>query len=296
MGTRGKRRIQRTELPKDLYDHISKTLPNVQEDKIIQFLYDMRYAKTSDISKYLGLSLVQTRVHLRRLYKDWYLFRKFRKVDRGSSEGYYYLDKASIYYLAANAEQTIREFGWDNRYNISDPEKMDHTLDITQIRVVLQCESEINGVVLDKFYGEKRAGLRKINEELSLNPDGEFALIVKYNESRFLKKYLLEYDRGTEDLVKIKAKISKYSQYYKSDDCLYRYEDYKPDLLIVCNGSLSEKRVRIALDNNPELMILCKVFIVQLTSIINDPYGHVYYEMESERLINLIDIDMKNDE
>lgn len=157
MGTvRGKRNLERTELPGDVNEHVSKTLPNRTEHKIIEFLHDMRYARTSDLSSFLGLSLSRTRTYLNRLYKDWYLYRSFPKVDKGSGEGYYCLDKASIFYLASNASMTVKEFGWDYRYNINDPTRMDHTIDITKIRIAFSNASNAN-TNLDSFAGEKRS-------------------------------------------------------------------------------------------------------------------------------------------
>lgn len=287
---KGRRRLERGDQPRDLNEHVAKHLLNNQEDKIIKFIYDMRYARTSDISKYLGLSLYQTRSYLRNLYMNWYLFRKFKRVNRGSSEGYYYLDKAGILYLAANAGMTIREFGWDNRYNISDPERMDHTLDITGIRVAIHSSCREQGVALDKFYGEKRVGLRKINDEQSINPDGEFALIVSAPEQKYLKKYFLEYDRGTEDLLKIKSKVAKYIDYYRSQDCIDRYDKYPPDLLFVCNGDLSEKRVRMAIDTHSTLMNLCRIYIIQKDLLMQDPLGNFYEDLESKQQVSLTDI------
>jgi hypothetical protein len=287
---RGRRRLDRGEFPRDLNEHIAKHLPNVQEDKVINFIYDMRYARTSDICKYLGLSLYQTRNYLRGLYLNWYLFRKFKKVDKGSSEGYYYLDKASVLYLATNAGMTIREFGWDNRYNISDPERMDHTLDITAIRVALHSACRDQDVSLDKFHGEKRVGLRRIDENKSINPDGEFALIVTDHGQKFIKKYFLEYDRGTEDLLKIKEKVAKYYRYYQSEDCSERYDKYPPDLLFVCNGDLSEKRVRVAIDGQDDLLKLCRVVLVQKDVLMENPLAKVYEDLESKLHISLVDL------
>lgn len=287
---RGRRRLDRADFTRDINEHVAQNLPNSQEDKIIKFIYDMRYARTSDISNYLGLSKHQTRSYLRGLYLNGYLFRKFKKVDRGSSEGHYYLDKAGILYLATNAGMTMREFGWDNRYNISDPERMDHTLDITSIRVAFHSSCRDKDIVLDKFYGEKRVGLRKINEDMSINPDGEFALIVSAPEQKYLKKYFLEYDRGTEDLLKIKSKVAKYIDYYRSQDCIDRYDKYPPDLLFVCNGDLSEKRVRMAIDTHSTLMNLCRIYIIQKDQLMDDPLGPFYEDLESKQQVSLTEI------
>ena len=287
---RGRRRLDRIDLPKDLHEHIAKKLPNVQEDRIIKFIYDMRYARTSDLSEYLGLSLQQTRNYLRRLYLDWFLFRKFKKVDKGSSEGYYYLDKASILYLATNEGLSLREFGWDNRYNISDPERMDHTLDITRIRVAIHSRCRDKEVVLDKFHGEKRVGLRKINDEVSINPDGEFGLIISSEGQKFMKKYFLEYDRGTEDLMKIKAKVNKYIGYYQSEDCAMRYDKYPPDLVFVCNGDLSEKRVRNAVSTHEHLFELCSVYLIQIEEFLSDPLADAYENLYSNQFTSLINL------
>lgn len=288
MGTvRGKRRVERDDLPKDLHDYVSKHLPNDQEDKIIKFIYDMRYARTSDICEYLGLSLSQTRKYLLNLYKRCYLYRKFRPVNRGSSEGYYYLDKASVFYLASNAGMTLREFGWDSRYNISDPDRMTHTLDITSIRVVFEKKCKDKSVVLEKFYGEKRVGLRKVSEEKSINPDGEFSLIVSDMKGKYLKKYFIEYDRGTEDLLKIKEKILKYNLYYDSEDCKDRYDIFPPELIFICNGEVSEKRVRSALAKNEKIFKSTQVFIAQFDSVLEEPLGETYENLNKNCISTL---------
>jgi len=289
MGTvRGKRNLERTELPSDVHEHVSKTLPNRTEHKIIAFLHDMRYARTSDISQFLGLSLSRTRTYLNRLYKDYYLFRSFPKVDKGSGEGYYCLDKASIFYLAANVSMTVKEFGWDYRYNINDPTRMDHTIDITKIRVAFSNAS--NGTVqLDTFAGEKKVGLRRITDELALRPDGEFTMIVSKGSNKYLKRFFLEYDRGTEDLYKIKEKVSKYVEYFKSEECRSRYL-HLPSLLIVCNGELSERRFRAALDQYSELLLLSTIFITQLDHVLADPLSDKYEEMSKNMFGKLTEI------
>ncbi|MBN2794484.1 MAG: replication-relaxation family protein [Clostridia bacterium] len=286
---RGRRNLDRTELPSDINEHVSKTLPNITEHKIIAFLYDMRYARTSDLSEYLGLSLSRTRAYLNRLYCDYYLFRTFPKVDKGSGEGYYCLDKASIYYLASNEGVTVKDFGWDYRYNINDPNRMDHTIDITKIRISFS-NWRSSKVSLETFVGEKKVGLRKIDEEHSLRPDGEFSLVVVSGGQKYLKRFFIEYDRGTEDLYKIKEKISKYSLYYSSGKCSERYL-HTPGILIVCNGELSQKRFEAALNSNLGLLSDTSVFIAQLSDVLDDPYRDIYTEFNSGTKVKLSKLD-----
>lgn len=270
----GRRRLERIEVKGDPYEFISRFPMSLAQDQILRFLYDMRIAKVTQIQAHLKLSQRWTQQLLSELYRNGFVFRKFAMVDKGSSEGIYFLDSMGAYYLANSYEMTRRDFPWSHKDNAVAPEKTNHTLSITAIRLAVECSCNIrSGIKLIKFWGERRSGRRSFSvhkEQLEISMDAEIDLLLEIEGSKYLETVFIEYDSGFEDIRQIREKIKRYDQYYASKEFSDQYQTI-PSILIVCENEISMRRFTRAIqDSSSEKS---KYWIGLMEDVLEDPFA-----------------------
>lgn len=288
---KGKRRRGRAEIKGDPYEFIFKSGINQNDNyaKIIELIFDVRVASTSQIKEYLGLSSTAVRKYLQYLYENNFLYRIFPKVEKGSSEGYYFLDSMGAFYLAAVNEVAKRDFPWSQKENLIGIDKLQHTLGITQVRIALEQSEEIE---VTKFYGEKRTGRREftdMNDRYVINPDAEINIRFQVDGKKFARVLLLEYDRGTEELFKIREKLDKYIKYYGSSEFKQCYDNY-PALVILSDGETSERRFTAAIEER-KIELQEKKISVYFSSygdFLTNPAGEIFTNYRLNKKDSLI--------
>lgn len=251
---KGRRRLQRLEIKGDPYDFIAKYSMSVSKAEILKFLYEMRMARTSQIQAHLGLTYRATQRILADLYVSNFVFRKFPMVKSGSAEGIYFLDTMGAFYLAQANDMTRRELSWSQKDNTVAPERTDHALAITEIRLALERTERADGrIQLVKFWGERRSGRRKFNHngnsyEISMDAEADLILII--GGKKYMETVFIEFDLGFEDVRQIREKISRYDAYYESKEFKNQYQTV-PDVLIICTNEIAERRFqKVILDTS----------------------------------------------
>lgn len=280
ISNRGRRRLERATLKGDPYQFIVRS--DIQNSKhggrIIEFIYDVRVASRRQIQEYLGVKDARAKHILSGLFVDMFLFRVFPKVDKGSSEGYYFLDSMGAFYLSGIYEVPKKEILWSSKENLIGIDKLKHTLGVTEIRIALEKEiRKMDRVSLVQFWGEKRTGRRQFfsdDIEYGLNPDAEVIIRYPIEKKIYLKRFFFEFDRGTEDLNKITDKLRKYTKYYSSEEFDNRYSK-KPVLVILCEGETSRLRIEKAI-SKVEQDLNFSLYIADFDEFLNNPFGEIY--------------------
>lgn len=243
---KGKRRRERIEIKGNPYYYLMEYPMNRTKEKIIHFLYDMRVAKTSQLTRYTGYSINYMREILRDMYENRLIYRNFPSIQNqkyGSGEAVYFLDNQGAFFLAADNNVEKKDIAWDPRDNVVSLGAIRHSLDITEIRT---CMEEYKGELLvDKFIGERRVG--RINfefqgETISFNPDGHIVLKKQLQGKIARIFFLLEYDRGTESLKTFLKKIREYEKFFKSEKI--KEMGIHPGVLIITNHKLRTERLK----------------------------------------------------
>lgn len=257
MGTKGTRRLERVEIKGNPYNHLMNYSMNELKEKIIYFLYDMRVAKTSQLTRYLGYSSNYTREMLKDMYVNFLVYRDYPPIKRGrygSGEGVYFLDNQGAFFISADNGIEKRDVNWDPRDNVVSIGAVKHSLDITEIRVCM--EENAQNIRVAEFLGERKMG--QINfeyqgEEMSFKPDGKITLIKKMGDKTAKLSFLLEYDRSTESLKTFLDKIRTYEKFYMSKKSKEMFENIHPAVLIVSDNEIrTEKLKRLVLDNKEQ--------------------------------------------
>ncbi len=292
---KGRRRLERKEVKGDPYEFISKYQMSITKDQILRFLYDMRIAKVSQLQRHLGISQRWTQQILADLYVNNFVFRKFAMVSSGSAEGMYFLDSMGAFYLAMANDMTRREFPWLQKDNAVAPEKTQHTLAITEIRLAIEeATCRRKDIELRKFWGEKRSGRRsfefhKLIQEISM--DSELELLLEIRDVKYLETLFLEYDSGYEDIRQIKDKIIRYDQYYESNEFHENYQT-KPDVIIVCENELSMRRFLKVIDESSKDKN--KYWICLYKDLVKDPFGIVLKSATGKTRLGIVDLTTQN--
>lgn len=288
---KGKRRVQRVEVKGDPYEFIARYTMSEAKDKVLRFLYDMRMAKVTQIQAHLGLSNRWTQQVLLDLYTHNFIYRKFESVRVGSSEGLYFLDTMGAFYLAMTNDMSRRDFPWSQRDNTVAPEKKQHTLSITEIRIVLEkAAAQRKDVQLTKFWGERRSGRRKFEfhkTAYEISVDGEIDFLIQTTEGKFLETVFIEYDSGFEDARLIKEKIERYDAYYGSAEFELSYQTL-PDVIIICGNEISERRFKKVISESSKSP--SKYWICSYDQLIKDPFGVEMVGMEGRKKAGIVQI------
>lgn len=276
----GKRRLDRATVKGDPYQFIIRSgiLNRKHDGRIIEFIYDVRVASRRQIQDYLGLKEGRTRKILSKLYVETFLHRTFPKVDKGSSEGYYFLDSMGASYLSGVYDVPKKEILWSSKENLISIDKLKHTLGVTEIRIALEKEiRKMDRVSLVQFWGEKRTGRRQFffdDIEYGLNPDAEVIIRYPIENKIYLKRFFFEFDRGTEDLNKITDKLRKYTKYYSSEEFDNRYSK-KPVLVILCEGETSRLRIEKAI-SKVEQDLNFSLYVADFAEFLNNSFSEIY--------------------
>lgn len=277
---RGRRRLERATVKGDPYQFIVRS--GIQNSKhggrIIEFIYDVRVASRRQIQDYLGLKDSRTKHILSGLFTDMFLSRVFPKVDKGSSEGYYFLDSMGAFYLAGVLDVPKKEILWTPKENLISIDKLKHTLGVTEIRIALEKEiRNMDRVSLVQFWGEKRTGRRQFfsdDIEYGLNPDAEAIIQYPIDRKMYMKRYFFEFDRGTEDLNKITDKLRKYIKYYSSEEFDNRYSK-NPILVFLCEGESSKLRIEKAI-SKVKIDLNFSLYVSGFDEFLKNPFGEIY--------------------
>lgn len=245
LARKGRRRLERKDVKGDPYEFIARYNMNEAKAQTLKFLYEMRIARISQIQRHLGCSYRAVQRLLSELYVNNFVFRKFPHVERGSAEGIYFLDTMGAFYLAQANDISRRELSWSQRDNTVAPERTEHALAITEIRLVLEESSKQTGVIeLVKFHGEKRSGRRKFSSregDQEISMDAEVDLILNLEGKKYLETIFLEFDLGFEDVRQIREKIHRYENFYKSKEFREHYQT-EPDVIVICTSEIATKR------------------------------------------------------
>lgn len=283
---KGTRRRERVEIKGNPYYHIMKYNMTKLRHDIIYFLYDMRIATIEQLGrKFSGYSMNWIRRNLRDLYENGFIYRKFMNASRGSNGGIYYLDNIGAFYIAADREIEKTEVKWDPRDNSVGVEKSNHTISITEIRVILEEIEITEKFKLIKFIGERQVGRIKCDSEgeiMEFNPDAE--IIIQQGE--YQSFFFLEYDSGTEGAEKIADKIRRYEQFYRSKEIKLLYP-VEPEVLIICESEFSEHRFRKIIKQKKTLPEL-KFYITTMEKFKGNPLGECFFDADTDEKITLI--------
>lgn len=245
---KGTRRRERVEIKGNPYNHLMNYPMNEAKEKIIYFLYDMRTARTGQISRYLGCSAPYTRKLLKDLYENRLVYRDFPTINRkkhGSSEGIYFLDNQGAFFIAADNGLEKKDVSWDPRDNVISLGAIKHTLDITEIRTCM--EEKNKDLIVDEFIGERKLGMinfQSQGEDIAFNPDSKIDLIKKVGDKLARVTFFLEYDRSTESLKSFLEKIRVYERFYKSDKFKKLFKNIHPAILIITNHERRTEKLR----------------------------------------------------
>lgn len=296
-GIKGKRRLERAVVKGDKYDFIVKSgiYERKHWERIMELVSDVRVVRTSHVASYLGVSPGWASEMLSEMYKKHFLYRSFPKVDMGSSEGYYFIDNMGAFYLAALAEIPKKDFPWQPKDNLVGIDKLTHTISITDLRIALERKIMMNdGVALDKFWGERKTGRRQFEfdgEEHGINPDAEVGIFYRDEgvNKTYIKRFFFEYDRGTEELIKIKDKLNKYIKYYASDEFKERYK-IPPILVVICDGDLSKKRFEVAISEIKDELKF-DIYLSTYEEFIKNSLGEIFENKRLDSITKLVPID-----
>ncbi len=269
---KGRRRLERLEIKGDPYDFIAKYNMNTSKAATLKFLYEMRLARTSQIQRHLGISYRATQRLLSELYVANFVFRKFSRVDRGSAEGIYFLDTMGAFYLAQANSMARKELLWSQRDNAVAPERTDHALSITEIRLALEEAGKSTGAIeLIKFHGEKRSGRRRfsvLDGDQEISMDAEIELILNIQGKKYLETVFLEFDLGFEDIRQIREKIMRYENFYCSKEFQEQYQT-QPEVVIICTNEIAMRRFsKVILELSA---VQNRYFIGLLDELLHDP-------------------------
>lgn len=283
---KGTRRRERVEIKGNVYYHIGQYNMTQLKHGIVYFLYEMRIATIDQIGrKFSNYSLDWIRRNLKDLYENAFIFRKFMHLNKGSSGGIYYLDNIGAYYIAADRGVDKSEVKWDPRDNAVGVDKSNHTISITEIRVILEEVAKPDHFKLLKFVGERQVGRIKFESEgevMEFNPDAEIII----QDGEYQSFYFLEYDSGTESLDKITDKIIKYEKFYRSKEIKILYP-VEPEVLVICENEFSEHRFRKTIKkvkSMPEL----KFFITTMEKFRNGPLRNCFLDAETDEKMSLM--------
>lgn len=297
-GLQGKRRRPRLDLNgRNPYELINEAELKPTAIWILDFLHDMRVARSKQIIDACGGNKRYIQQVLQMLTEKRFVDRFFPKVDVGTGQGIYFLDQLGAHYISA-VNETQKKLIWDPRDNLLKEDKLVHTLNITEIRAALEMDVKRynkQGLRLERFHGEKRVGRRNYQYlgAHELNPDGEIRLVRQTGEgetyTKIMSIFLIEYDRGTEDLGKVQEKLKKYRDYYGSHEykALYTDQDYPdPTLVIITHGDLSEQRFKKALaaeDGPGKLTSKAKVKLIRYEDLLEAPVKRLSSKEDSAK-------------
>jgi hypothetical protein len=246
----------------------------------------MRIATIDQISrKFPNYSERWIRNNLMDLYENGFIYRKYMHMFRGSGGGIYYLDNIGAFYIAADKGVEKSEVKWDPRDNAVGVDKSNHTISITEIRVILEETDKSSDIEILKFVGERHVGRIKFTSEgelMEFNPDGEIIIL----DGEYQSFFFLEYDTGTESLSKIEDKIEKYEKFYRSEEIKKLYP-VDPEVLVICENELSEHRFKKAIKHKKSLKEL-KIFVTTLKKYKNDPWSDCFMDSDDGSMISVI--------
>lgn len=193
---------------------------NSFEQKVIKLIYEMRLLSTSQIVDITNLNRKYVREHLLRLYKNGFLYRRYKSLNVGENtkEVYWMLDRGGALFLAGAYGMSIKTLNWSLRDNLIAFEKLEHSLKISDVRTTLELAArernhKIENCLCDRhlyfeFKYEDRKGI--------LRPD----LFFTYNDGEKLYQYFFEIDMGTMAIngpktrtSNIVSKVPKYEGY-----------------------------------------------------------------------------------
>lgn len=288
---KGRRRLERLEIKGDPYEFISKYNMNTSKAATLKFLYEMRMAKTSQIQKHLGISYRAAQRMLSELYVANFVYRKFLRVDQGSAEGIYFMDTMGAFYLAQANDISRKELLWSQRDNAVGPERTEHALSITEIRLALEEAGRNTGLIeLVKFHGEKRSGRRRYStrggdEEISM--DAEIDLILNIQGKKYLETLFLEFDLGFEDIRQIRNKIMRYENFYCSREFKEQYQTH-PAVVIICTSEIAMRRFSKVIS---ELSATQDRYLIgSLDDLLRDPLQVNLSTADGKKRVGIVDL------
>lgn len=304
MSVKGKRNLERIDTRgKSPYRVLMDIQMTPNKQRILEFIYEMRFAKTSQIHEAIfpHRHIRRTKDDLSQMYRDLLLHRVFPVVNRGSSEAVYMLGHLGRYAIAAQEElESVQSVKWDERDNTVGIEKKEHTLAITEIRVRIEAAlRSIESIQLGRFYGERQVGRMKfttksIYEETidqELNPDAYIEIISKARQT--MKLFFLEYDTGKESKAKIEEKINRYCEFYMSKEFPYKST---PTVLIISQKNLAlskfEEAARESIEKFTGKGVLRKpkFYGCHEEIFLADPLGKIFFNLEDRlQIISIVE-------
>lgn len=197
-GIRGKRNQDRID-PKEINDEFVVNFPlSPFQKKALSIIYHMRAVTTSQLLRMTGNNYDYAVEKMLQLHLNGFVLRKFprREIGQGgSNEAYYLLDKAGAIFIAGSQGVGLKDVKWELRDNLIDFDKLTHTLQISEVRAILEQESKKNNHIIESCLSDRHLFMNFSYEEKSyyLRPD----MFLIYNDKFNLHTYLCEIDMGT---------------------------------------------------------------------------------------------------
>jgi len=215
-----KRRIRKN--PWERREYVSLWLQE-RDKRILASLHEYGALTTEQISHlFFNGSISRATKRLRQLYDARFLQRAFRIKGRGAPEAIHFLERR-LEVMEIVSEVLGKEVKEVRRFWFSQKQLTEHFLEINAFRVQVELSCREQGVDIEIWLDERKCidqyrleGKRKV---ITFSPDAYFRLL----KEGVIWAYFLEWDRGTEELRRIREKGERYKEYWESGLYWERY-------------------------------------------------------------------------
>lgn len=227
-GIRGKRNQDRID-SKEINDEFVVNFPlSPFQKRALSIIYDMRAVTTSQLVRITGNNYDYAVEKMLQLHLNGFVLRKFprREIGQGgSNEAYYLLDRAGAIFIAGSQGIGLKDVKWELRDNLIDFEKLTHTLQISEIRAILEQEAKKNNHIIENCLSDRHLYISFTYEDKNyyLRPD----MFLVYNDKFNLHIYLCEIDMGTMAIKGFSRKTSSFIDKIPTYEALRLSGEYK---------------------------------------------------------------------
>lgn len=186
-------------------------------------LYEYGALTTEQISQlFFNGSISRATKRLRQLYDAQFLQRAFRPKGKGAPEAIHFLERR-LEVIEIVSEVLGRELKDVRRFWFSQKQLTEHFLEINAFRVQVELSCRQQGADIEIWLDERKCidqyQLEGKRKAITFSPDAYFRLL----KEGMIWAYFLEWDRGTEELRRIREKGERYKEYWESGLYWERY-------------------------------------------------------------------------
>lgn len=261
-GIRGKRNQERIDIEQINDNFVVEFKLSVFQRKAIEIIYAMRAVKMSQLVDITGYSYKYITKQMLLLHINRFVERTFiptKKDQKGTNESYFLLDEAGAIYIAGTYEIPMKEVRWIRRDNLIKYEKLNHTLQISDIRASIELEARKKDMIVTNCVSDRHLYLDYKFEDRNyvLRPDMYFRVVNNIEKYH----YFVEVDLGTVAITGHSPKTTAFEdkvEYYEAYKLSGAYKDYYnafPRVLVITTTTDRAKKLMEAVRNRQKTQV-----------------------------------------